>query len=65
MLKFNNDITSGLPVAKTLIFYIKEIMIAMVTNGTTTLLQRPAQWKQAEIDYNDISFHDIKYKNKK
>ena len=51
--------TSGLPVAKTLIFYIKKIMVAMVIHKTSTLLQRPVQLNQALFDYNDISFHDI------
>ena len=36
-------------------------MVAMVTHGTTTLLQRPVQWNQTLLDYNDISFHDIKF----
>ena len=28
---------------------------------TNTLLQRPVQWNQALLDYNDISFRDIKF----
>ena len=36
-------------------------MVAMVTHGTTTLLQWPIQWNQALLDYNDISFHEIKF----
>ena len=36
-------------------------MVAMVTQWTTTLLQRPVQWNQALLDYNDISLHDIKF----
>ena len=36
-------------------------MFATVTHGTTTLLQRPVQWNQALLGYNDVSFHDIKF----
>ena len=33
----------------------------MVIHITSTLLQRPVQLNQALFDYNDISFHDIKF----
>ena len=36
-------------------------MVAMVTHETTTPLQWPVRWNQALLDYNDISFHDIKF----
>ena len=36
-------------------------MVAMVTHGATNRLQRPVQWSQASLDYNDIYFHDIKF----